>query len=162
MNMQRRSFLTYFGVGWAASCFPLVLAACDQGTKKSTSDSKVADNPATAETKPTAPSTGNEIAAAGFTVVGTVADLDKAGKVGNKKVSVVRDPADKSKLLAVNPTCTHKGCTVDWKTAEKKYECPCHDANFGADGKVKKGPATLPLTTYAAKIEGSKVLVKLS
>jgi cytochrome b6-f complex iron-sulfur subunit len=161
MNMQRRSFLTYFGVGWAASCFPLVLAACDQGTKKSASDPKVAENSSTSETKPA--TTGTEIAAAGgFTVVGTTAALDKAGKIGDKKVSVVRDPADKSKVLAVNPTCTHKGCTVNWKAAEKKYECPCHDAYFGADGKVKKGPATIPLTAYDAKIEGGKVLVKLS
>jgi cytochrome b6-f complex iron-sulfur subunit len=163
MNMQRRSFLTYLGVGWAASCFPLVLSACDQGAKKTESDPKVATNPATTETKPAAPGTGSEIATAGgFTVIGSVADLDKAGAVGDKKVMVVRDPANKSKVLAVNPTCTHKGCTVKWQAAENKFECPCHDADFAADGQVKKGPATKPLATYAAKIEGDKVLVKLA
>ncbi len=158
MNMQRRSFLTYFGVGWAVSCFPLVLAACDQGTKKSVSDPKVAENLSPTETK-----ANTEIAAAGgFTVVGTVADLDKVGMVGNKQVAVVRNPTNKSQVLAVNPTCTHKGCTVNWKAAEKKYECPCHDSYFGADGKVKQGPATMSLTSYPAKIEGGKVLAKTS
>ncbi|MHC5832041.1 MAG: ubiquinol-cytochrome c reductase iron-sulfur subunit, partial [Nostoc sp.] len=31
---------------------------------------------------------------------------------------------------------------------------------FGVDGKVQKGPATNPLKTYAAKIEGNSVVVK--
>jgi cytochrome b6-f complex iron-sulfur subunit len=163
MNMQRRSFLTYLGVGWAASCFPLVLSACDKGAKKAESDPKVAANPSTTETKPAAPGTSNEIASAGsFTVIGTVADLDKAGSVGDKKVVVVRDPANKSKVFAVNPTCTHKGCVVKWEAAEKTFECPCHDAHFAPDGKATKGPTKKPLATYTAKIEGDKVLVKLA
>jgi cytochrome b6-f complex iron-sulfur subunit len=148
MNMPRRSFLTYLGVGWAVSCFPLVLSACDIGAKKNEADPKVAANPSNA--------------AAGFTVIGTVADLDKAGSVGNEKVLVVRDPANKSNVFAVNPTCTHKGCAVKWKTTESHFECPCHDSDFAPDGKVLKSPATKPLATYTAKIEGDKVLVKLA
>ncbi len=148
MNMPRRSFLTYLGVGWAASCFPLVLSACDTGAKKNEADPKVA---------------ANEIATvAGFTVISTVTDLDKAGSVGDKKVMVVRDPANKSKVLAVNPTCTHKGCAVKWKATESHFACPCHDSIFAPDGKVLKSPATQPLPTYIAKIEGDKVLVKLA
>ena len=140
MNMPRRSFLTYLGVGWAASCFPLVLSACDAGTKKNEYDPKVA----------------------GFTLIGTVTDLDKAGSVGDKKVMVVRDPVNKSKVLAINPTCTHKGCAVKWKATESHFACPCHDSTFAPDGKVLKSPATQPLATYTAKIEGDKVLVKLT
>jgi cytochrome b6-f complex iron-sulfur subunit len=165
MSMPRRSFLTYLGVGWAASCFPLVLAACDTGAKKNEADPKVAANPST-DKKPAATGAGNEIATKiatvdGFTVMGTVMDLDKAGSVGDKKVMVVRDPANKSKVLAVNPTCTHKGCAVKWKATESHFACPCHDSTFAPDGKVLKSPATQPLATYIAKIEGDKVLVKL-
>ncbi len=162
MNMQRRSFLTYLGVGWAASCFPLVLSACDTGAKKNEYDPKVAANTST-DSKPATSGAGNEIAAAtGFTVVGTVVDLDKAGSVGNKQVLVVRDPTNKSNVLAVNPTCTHKGCAVKWKATENHFECPCHDSDFAPDGKVLKSPATKPLATYTAKIEGDKVMVKLA
>jgi cytochrome b6-f complex iron-sulfur subunit len=139
MKMQRRSFLTYLGVGWAVSCFPLVLSACNQGTKK-------------AETAATG----------GFTIIGSVADLDRAGAVGNEQVLVVRDPANKAQVLAVNPTCTHKGCAVKWKASENHFECPCHDSDFAPDGKVLKGPASKPLATYVAKIAGEKVLVKLA
>ncbi len=150
MNMPRRSFLTYLGVGWAVSCFPLVLSACDQGAKKNEYSPKVAAN------------TAADQKLGGFTAVGTVADLDQAGSVGNAKVLVVRDPANKSQVLAVNPTCTHKGCAVKWKAAESHFECPCHDSDFAADGKVLKSPATEPLATYTAKIEGDKVLVRLA
>jgi cytochrome b6-f complex iron-sulfur subunit len=62
-------------------------------------------------------------------------------------------------LLAVNPTCTHKGCTVAWTAADKEFICPCHGAKFGSNGAVLEGPAKKPLQTYAVKIENGQVLV---
>jgi cytochrome b6-f complex iron-sulfur subunit len=154
MNIQRRSFLTYLGVGWAASCFPLVLSACSNSTEDKKADPSPKANAASA----------NDVAAAGgFKSVGTVAQLDKAGSVEvDKKVIVIRDPANKAKLIAVNPTCTHEGCIVKWETVDKKFGCPCHGAAFAADGKVKNGPAPTALATYSAKIAGGKVLVKMT
>jgi cytochrome b6-f complex iron-sulfur subunit len=172
MNMQRRSFLTYFTVGWAASCFPLVLSACTTDTKTSTTttDAKTADIKPTTDTKATeskpptesatAPNDAADKGAKDFTTVGTVAQLDKAGSVGNDKVLVIRNPANKSQLLAVNPVCTHKGGIVKWDG--KSFECPLHDSYFAPDGKAKTGPATLPLATYKAKIVGDSVMVKLA
>ncbi len=155
--IKRRSFLTYFSVGWVASCFPVVLAACAPSGSKTQETTTKTDTPAADDkggAKPLSQKTAD-----GFTVVGTVADLDKAGQLQVEGIAVTRDPASK-KLLAVNPKCTHKGCTVKWMAAEKKYECPCHDSDFAADGKVLKGPATQPLAVYTAKIEGNKVVVK--
>jgi cytochrome b6-f complex iron-sulfur subunit len=71
----------------------------------------------------------------------------------------VYDPKDETKLLAVSTVCSHKGCDVKWKS--DKYFCPCHDAEFAADGKVLLGPAKTSLPTYAAKIENGKVLVSV-
>jgi cytochrome b6-f complex iron-sulfur subunit len=154
--IKRRSFLTYFSVGWLSSCFPVVLAAC------APSGSKTEET--TAKTEPSAEDKGGnkplaKKTADGFTVVGTVADLDKNGQLQAQGIAVTRDPASK-KVIAVNPKCTHQGCDVKWLAAEKKYECPCHDSDFAADGKVLKGPATKPLATYPAKIQGTQVLVK--
>jgi cytochrome b6-f complex iron-sulfur subunit len=56
-------------------------------------------------------------------------------------------------LIAVNSTCTHKGCTVAWRTNKNQFVCPCHDAEFASDGKVQEGPAEKPLKSYLAKIE---------
>jgi cytochrome b6-f complex iron-sulfur subunit len=172
MNMQRRSFLTYFTVGWAASCFPLVLSACttDTKTETKTTDAKTTDTKPATDSKTTESKAPTETANApdeaadkggkDFTAVGTVAQLDKAGSVGNDKVLVIRNPTNKSKLLAVNPSCTHKGGIVKWKGDH--FECPLHDADFAADGKVLKGPATIPLATFTAKIVGDKVMVKMA
>jgi cytochrome b6-f complex iron-sulfur subunit len=155
--IKRRSFLTYFSVGWLTSCFPVVLAACAP-TKSITQATTTDASPTSDES---AEKSATKKTADGFTVVGSVAQLQKAGYLQTKAVAVSRDPANPSKLLAVNPKCTHQGCDVKWMAGEKKYECPCHDSDFAADGKVLKGPATKPLATYPAKIVGTQVLVKV-
>ncbi len=150
--LNRRSFLTHFSLGCLASCLPIALAACapDQSTSETTADDKGAPKP------PALKKTAD-----GFTIVGTVAELDRTGNLGANQVAVLRDPTNPKQVVAINPKCTHKGCIVNWKSAEKKYVCPCHESDFAADGKVLKGPATEPLATYPAKIVGSQVLVKL-
>jgi cytochrome b6-f complex iron-sulfur subunit len=156
--IKRRSFLGYFSIGWLTACFPVVLAACaPKQTATETTESTaepVADDKKTA--KPVTKKTAD-----GFTVVGSVAQLEKAGFIQTKQFAVIKDPAKPNQLLAVNPKCTHQGCDVKWMAGEKKYDCPCHDAEYAPDGKVLKGPATKSLATYPAKIVGTQVLVKV-
>lgn len=150
--MQRREFIKWVGVGTLASFLPVVIAACTTENKEQTS----AQN-----STPTA--TSNK----GYLTIGTLTELDKNGQILNKQtkdkpVIVIRNPQDSKTVLAVNPTCTHKGCLVTWKSDEKHFECPCHDSDFATDGKVLKGPATQPLPTYPVKIEGDSILVKIT
>ncbi|MFB8792021.1 MAG: ubiquinol-cytochrome c reductase iron-sulfur subunit [Potamolinea sp.] len=103
----------------------------------------------------------------GFQSIGTVAELNQKGQILNKEsagvpVLVVKTAADAKSVSAVNPTCTHKGCTVDWKSDQNAFVCPCHQAKYSPDGKVIKGPAEKALPRYEAKIEGDTVLVKVS
>ena len=149
--MDRRTFLSWVGVGTLASSLPVALAA---GTSEKTDTTAV--NPS-----------GSAVPARtdGFTVVGTVKDLDQAGFIQDKNFAagpllVTYNPKDKSKLAAVNSTCTHKGCAVDWKKDAKEFVCPCHGSQFKADGSVAKGPANQPLATFTVKTEGNSVLVK--
>lgn len=148
--MNRRKVLSWFGLGWLASLLPSSLIGCSEA--KSSSGSSSASAP---ESVAAAPS-------ANFKAIGTVAQLDKDGQLVSDKIAVVRDPKDANKLLAVNATCTHNGCTVKWKPANKEFVCPCHDAKFGADGAVKQGPASKSLPRYAAKIQEGQVLVAVS
>jgi cytochrome b6-f complex iron-sulfur subunit len=149
--LKRRSFLGYFSIGWLTTCFSIVLAAYDPDRSLAqTTGDKDSTKPVTKQT------------ADGFTVVGSVSELEKTGYLQTKEVAVLRNPSNPNKLIAVNPKCTHQGCDVKWSSGDKKYECPCHGANFDADGTVLNGPATKPLTAYTAKIVGTQVLVKIS
>jgi cytochrome b6-f complex iron-sulfur subunit len=165
--IKRRSFLGYFSIGWLVTCFPIVLAAYAPEKSNAASKPGVKDRTITDDN---APITGDKDRAKpiaqkksdGFTVVGSVSDLDKNGYLQTKSVAVLRSPGNPNKLIAVSPKCTHQGCDVKWAAEDKKYACPCHGANFDANGEVLNGPATKPLTAYSAKIVGTQVLVAIS
>jgi glycine/D-amino acid oxidase-like deaminating enzyme/nitrite reductase/ring-hydroxylating ferredoxin subunit len=57
----------------------------------------------------------------------------------DEKVAGYRD--DDGKLVAVSTRCTHLGCQVNWNTAERSWDCPCHGSRFAPDGEVLHGPA---------------------
>jgi cytochrome b6-f complex iron-sulfur subunit len=134
--------MTWVGAGGLASSLPVALAACSQ-TNKTESSPNIEFQP-----------------------VGSVEELDKSSQLLNKEspigsVLVVRTAAT-NELSAVNPTCPHAGCVVQWQKSQEKFVCPCHGAEFSVDGKVLKGPAKKTLKAYQAKIEGNSVLVKQS
>ena len=53
---------------------------------------------------------------------------------------------DKGKLHLVNTTCTHMGCELNWNSAERSWDCPCHGSRFTWTGDILEGPAVEPLT----------------
>jgi Rieske Fe-S protein len=59
------------------------------------------------------------------------------------KVAAYRDI--NGALILRSAICTHMGCVVQWNTAERTWDCPCHGSRFNADGSVKAGPAEKPL-----------------
>jgi cytochrome b6-f complex iron-sulfur subunit len=141
--MKRREFVSLVGVSGAISALPVAVTGCGQQT------ATTSESPAAA------------LRADGFEVAGTVADLDRTGQLLNEQMAlgkalVVRDG---EQLLAVEPTCNHKGCSVAWD-ASQTFICPCHDSKFAKDGKLLQGPATQALPIYTAKIEGDQVLVR--
>jgi nitrite reductase/ring-hydroxylating ferredoxin subunit len=62
-----------------------------------------------------------------------------------KKLAIYRD--DAGKVTALNPTCTHAACTVQFNAAEQSWDCPCHGGRFDISGKVLTGPPTIDLET---------------
>ena len=139
--MKRRDFINWVGLGLIASSLPVAIAACSSQTNAPASS-----------------------ASGDWQTVGTSAELDQNGQLLAKNSPVgtvlVVGTSKTANLIAVDPTCTHKGCTVAWLAQAQKFACPCHHAEYGVDGKVQKGPAEKPLKIYAAKIEGNSVVVK--
>ncbi len=136
--MKRREFVTLVGVGGAIACLPEAVNAQSAATKQKRSD--------------------------GFVPVGTVKELNQKGELLNKKSPVgplllVKDSGSNT-IRAVNPSCTHKGCTVKWEKGQNNFVCPCHSATFSSAGAVVKGPADEALKTYQTKVEGNVILVK--
>ena len=141
--MDRRTFMTWVGLGTLSSSLPVAIAAC---------------NMASAVTKSTTRSDG-------FTAVGSLSTLKQSGFIQDKKFAagpllVVQNPSGTGALIAVNSTCTHSGCKVNWKGGKQEFDCPCHGSKFNADGSVKAGPARKPLAKFVVKTEGDTVLVK--
>ncbi|MEH1850944.1 MAG: Rieske 2Fe-2S domain-containing protein [Nostoc sp.] len=54
---------------------------------------------------------------------------------------------------AINPICTHLGCTVSWDLEKNHFICPCHGSQYDSQGRVVQGPAkrSLPLITVVVK-----------
>ncbi|MDX2255618.1 MAG: Rieske (2Fe-2S) protein [Pseudanabaenaceae cyanobacterium bins.39] len=152
MSWNRRKLLSWFGLGWVASLLPSSLVGCAEANTPEAAKTTAATAAAPVDKVASAPK-------GEFKSVGKVSQLDKDGQIVSGKIAVVRDPQNASKLLAVDITCTHKGCDVQWKKDKKQFVCPCHDAEFAPNGTVKEGPADKPLKSFVAKIEKDEVLV---
>ncbi|HXT35080.1 MAG TPA: Rieske (2Fe-2S) protein [Chloroflexota bacterium] len=48
-------------------------------------------------------------------------------------------------LYAVSAACTHMGCAISWMGQSGTFVCPCHGAQYNADGTVLSGIARHPL-----------------
>ncbi len=151
--MNRRTFLTWVGVGWLSSSMPVAIAAILPDPDNAPAFEGEAE-PNWMVQAPTQ-----------FITVGTVAKLNQDGKIVNPNsaigsILIVRDPAKPNTLIAVNPKCTHLGCPVEWQADRKNFYCECHDSRFGATGKALSGPAKQPLPVYEAKIQGNAVVAR--
>ncbi|WP_035985588.1 ubiquinol-cytochrome c reductase iron-sulfur subunit [Leptolyngbya sp. KIOST-1] len=143
--MKRRDFAHLLGLGLLAGSLPVAIAACQA-------------EPA-AEADPAAD-------ADGFVPIGTVADLDAEGFLANRNLQgnnlvVIRDPSAPDTVLALSAVCTHSGCTVPWDREQGLFACPCHGGRFNPDGTVNSGPPPRPLATFAARVDGDQVLVRV-
>ncbi len=69
---------------------------------------------------------------------GAVVTIDK------KRIAAYRD--ETGELHQCSAICTHLYCIVNWNSAEKSWDCPCHGSRFDAYGKVMNGPAIVGLS----------------
>lgn len=63
--------------------------------------------------------------------------------VEGQKVAVYH--GEEGVIHCMSPICTHMHCMVNWNSAEKSWDCPCHGGRFDATGKVLNGPPVTDL-----------------
>ncbi|MEL6929300.1 MAG: Rieske (2Fe-2S) protein [Cyanobacteria bacterium J06600_6] len=141
--MQRRKFIHYVRLGAIASYLSVALAACTDSETLTENEEDIS------------------VTESELLTIGTIAQLEESGFLLNEESTIMVIKDKNGKLVAVNPTCTHQGCTVEWQNDENVLLCPCHAAKFTADGKVLAEPAPSPLPTYEAIAEQGQVIVKI-
>ncbi len=53
----------------------------------------------------------------------------------------VQDKVFLVKGRTLTRTCPHQGCTLNYKTEQNMFVCPCHNSKFNLDGNCISGPA---------------------
>lgn len=70
-------------------------------------------------------------------------DTAKIISMEGNKVGAYKD--EKGGVHFVDTTCRHMGCEVQWNSAERSWDCPCHGSRYNIEGNVIEGPALKPL-----------------
>jgi glycine/D-amino acid oxidase-like deaminating enzyme/nitrite reductase/ring-hydroxylating ferredoxin subunit len=74
--------------------------------------------------------------------VDTLQDMEpgtgKIVKYKTEKIAIYKDY--NGQITALNPTCTHAKCIVNFNPAEKSWDCPCHGGRYSLTGEVLTGP----------------------
>ena len=64
----------------------------------------------------------------------------KIVKYEGVKLALYKD--ENGAIHGISSTCNHLGCSINWNSAEKSWDCPCHGSRFNVDGEMITGPAT--------------------
>lgn len=63
-------------------------------------------------------------------------------------------------VTGLSAVCTHMGCILNYSKFRNQFECPCHGASFGLDGKVAQYAKPLPpLPPVQVRIKSGQVEV---
>jgi cytochrome b6-f complex iron-sulfur subunit len=148
MLRRRRLFLQYMAGGAIAS-----LAVSCMNDKQTESKETKTDSAGVVATddggKPVSVKALLQSSAGGMVAVKGLPQIPLAYLVINAKPAVAE--------YAIKAVCTHKGCTVEWRSAKKRFVCPCHGAEYAEDGKVLSGPTKKPLDQIKVVVSNDQV-----
>lgn len=92
--------------------------------------------------------------------LGTVGGSWKGQPVGLADTLIVVRTGDTT-ASALSAICTHAGCPVAYRTAEKDFRCGCHGSMFSVTGMVTMGPAGKALKQYQVSVAADRIIVTI-
>jgi cytochrome b6-f complex iron-sulfur subunit len=60
---------------------------------------------------------------------------------------------------ALSATCTHLGCTVQYRSDLREIWCPCHNGLYDLSGRNISGPPPRPLDVFDVHLRGDEIVV---
>ncbi|MGA3333191.1 MAG: Rieske 2Fe-2S domain-containing protein [Terracidiphilus sp.] len=60
---------------------------------------------------------------------------------------------------AFSATCTHLGCTVQYRPDLREIWCPCHNGIYDLNGRNVSGPPPRPLDVFNVHLRGEEIFV---
>ncbi len=60
---------------------------------------------------------------------------------------------------AFSATCTHLGCTVQYRSDLREIWCPCHNGIYDLNGRNVSGPPPRPLDVFDVHLRGDEIVV---
>jgi cytochrome b6-f complex iron-sulfur subunit len=60
---------------------------------------------------------------------------------------------------ALSATCTHLGCTVQYRSDLREIWCPCHNGIYDLNGRNISGPPPRPLEAFDVHLRGDEIVV---
>jgi Rieske Fe-S protein len=142
--MDRKEFLSTFGLGLAAICAGGCLASCSKSSTDTPGGGTV--NPPTG---------------VNFTV-------DLNNEIKNVGESLIRNGVIVVRLLtgttassftAVQVACTHEGTAINFNNSQTRFVCPNHGSQFTTEGTVLNGPASRNLKKYNIAVASNTMTV---
>lgn len=72
-------------------------------------------------------------------------------KYEGNRLAIYKD--EQGEIHALNSACTHIKCEVEWNSAEKSWDCPCHGSRFSYTGEMLTAPARKDMTPVEIRTE---------
>jgi Rieske Fe-S protein len=60
---------------------------------------------------------------------------------------------------ALSATCTHLGCTVQYRSDLREIWCACHNGTYDLNGRNVSGPPPRPLDVFEVHVRGEEIVV---
>ena len=65
-----------------------------------------------------------------------------------------------SEYRAMSATCTHLGCTVQYRPDLREIWCACHNGMYDLNGRNISGPPPRPLEAFEVQVRGEDIFVR--